>query len=81
MRLSLQARLKKLSVSCAPGRPPPEFRCGFLKTLPPEFEGERHIVTLASPAGARTTTMSLKQFQRRVLILECSAQPGEYPQE
>ena len=51
MRLNLLARLKKLDGRFAPNRPLPEFRCGFLKTLPPEFEGERHIVTVASPAG------------------------------
>ena len=53
MRVSLLARLKRLDPCFAPNQPPPTFRCGWLRTLPEEYTGERHIaVVTKSPADS-----------------------------
>jgi hypothetical protein len=47
MRSALLARLKRLEqVRLADSRPP-EFQIGYLEKLPPDYTGDRHIVTIS----------------------------------
>jgi hypothetical protein len=44
---SLLTRLKRLErVRAAERQPPIELQIGYLKKLPPEYTGERHVVTV-----------------------------------
>ena len=52
MRAALRSRLEKLEV-VAERKKPQLIRCGYLKTLPTDFVGERHVVIVKrEPAGA-----------------------------
>jgi hypothetical protein len=47
MKAALQKRLKHLEeVQATENLPPVEFQVGYLKSLPAEYTGERHIVTV-----------------------------------
>jgi hypothetical protein len=47
MKAALLARLKRLEEVKANENPPPvEFQIGYLKSLPTEYTGDRHIVTV-----------------------------------
>jgi hypothetical protein len=51
MKAAILARLKRLEeVRGVPCRPP-EFQVGYLKELPPQYAGERHIVTVGRDAN------------------------------
>ena len=51
MKAAILARLKRLEeVRGIPCRPP-EFQVGYLKELPPQYAGERHIVTVGRDAN------------------------------
>jgi hypothetical protein len=51
---SLLTRLKRLEqVQPAAHQPPVELQIGYLKKLPPEYNGERHIVTASRDADGR----------------------------
>ena len=52
MRAALRSRLERLEVVIAPKKPQ-RFRSGYLKTLPADYVGERHVAILKrEPAGA-----------------------------
>ena len=52
MRAALRSRLERLEVRVEPKKPP-FFRSGYLKTLPADYVGERHVVIVKrEPAGA-----------------------------
>jgi hypothetical protein len=52
MRGALRSRLEKLEVRVEPKKPP-LFRSGYLKTLPADYVGERHVVIVKrEPSGA-----------------------------
>ena len=52
MRAALRSRLERLEVRAEPKKPH-FFRSGYLKTLPADYVGERHVVIVKrEPAGA-----------------------------
>src|ERR1700730_16724744 len=52
MRAALRSRLEKLEVRVE-AKKPPLFRSGYLKTLPTDYVGERHVVIVKrEPSGA-----------------------------
>ena len=52
MRAALRSRLERLEVTAEPKKPQ-LFRSGYLKTLPADYVGERHVVIVKrEPAGA-----------------------------
>jgi len=52
MRAALRSRLERLEVVVEPKKPP-LFRSGYLKTMPADYVGERHVVIVKrEPAGA-----------------------------
>ena len=52
MRATLRSRLERLEVVVEPKKPP-LFRSGYLKTMPADYVGERHVVIVKrEPAGA-----------------------------
>ncbi len=52
MRAALRSRLERLEVRVEPKKPQ-LFRSGYLKTLPADYVGERHVVIVKrEPAGA-----------------------------
>jgi hypothetical protein len=52
MRAALRSRLERLEVKAEPKRPH-FFRSGYLKTLPADYVGERHVVIVKrEPSGA-----------------------------
>ncbi len=52
MRAALRSRLERLEVTAEPKKPQ-LFRSGYLKTLPTDYVGERHVVIVKrEPAGA-----------------------------
>ena len=51
MRAALRSRLERLEVRVEPKRPH-FFRSGYLKTLSPDYVGERHVVIVKrEPSG------------------------------
>jgi hypothetical protein len=55
MRAALRSRLERLEVVVA-AKKPQLFRSGYLKTLPTDYVGERHVVVVKrEPAGAPGT--------------------------
>ena len=51
MKATILSRLKRLEEARAiENLPPVEFQTGYLKSLPAEYTGERHIVTLGRDA-------------------------------
>ena len=51
MRAALRSRLERLEVKVEPKKPH-FFRSGYLKTLPAEYVGERHVVIVKrEPSG------------------------------
>ena len=46
MKAALLKRLQRLEEVCGVACQPPEFQVGYLKKLPAEYAGERHIVTV-----------------------------------
>ena len=51
MKTALLRRLKRLEVVRAVGsQPPVEFQIGYVKKLPQEYTGERHVVTVGRAA-------------------------------
>ena len=52
MRAALRSRLERLEVTAEPKKPQ-LFRSGYLKTLPADYVGERHVVIVKrEPAEA-----------------------------
>jgi hypothetical protein len=51
MRAALRSRLERLEVTAEPKKPQ-LFRSGYLKTLPADYVGERHVVIVKrEPSG------------------------------
>jgi hypothetical protein len=51
MKAALQKRLKRLEeVQATENLPPVEFQVGFVKKLPAEYTGDRHLVTVGRDA-------------------------------
>jgi hypothetical protein len=50
MRAALRTRLARLEVRMEPKKPQP-IRCGYLKKLPADYVGERHVVTVKREPG------------------------------
>ena len=51
MRAALRSRLERLEVTAEPKKPQ-LFRSGYLKTLPTDYVGERHVVIVKrEPSG------------------------------
>jgi hypothetical protein len=51
MKAALRSRLERLEVQLEPKKPP-FFRSGYLKTLPADYVGERHVVIVKrEPSG------------------------------
>ena len=46
MKAALLKRLQRLEEVRGGQCQPPEFQVGYLKQLPPEYSGERHIITI-----------------------------------
>ena len=46
MKAALLKRLQRLEEVRGGQCRPPEFQVGYLKQLPPEYSGERHIITI-----------------------------------
>jgi hypothetical protein len=52
MKAALRSRLERLEVGAEPNRPK-LIRSGYLKTLPADYVGERHVVIVKrEPSGA-----------------------------
>ena len=52
MKAALRSRLERLEVKVEPKKPQ-LFRSGYLKTLPADYVGERHVVIVKrEPSGA-----------------------------
>ena len=64
MQMSIRARLKKLNAAFAPNPPRPAFRCGWLKKLPTEFTGERHVAVVRRPP-ANSPSREPWEFEER----------------
>ena len=55
MRAALRSRLERLEVRVEPKKPH-FFRSGYLKTLPSDYVGERHVVIVKrEPSGAQNS--------------------------
>ena len=64
MRATLRSRLERLEVGVEAKKPQP-IRSGYLKTLPKDYIGERHVVILKrEPAGA-TGDFEWCEFEER----------------
>ena len=50
MKAALMKRVQRLEEVRVVACQPPEFQTGYLKSLPAEYTGERHIVTLGRDA-------------------------------
>lgn len=68
MRAALLARLAKLELTMPAGAPP-IFRYGWLRQLPKDFKGERHVVSI------ETTPMNSSDFE----WCEFEERPGSAP--
>jgi hypothetical protein len=54
MKTALLTRLKRLEeVRAVESLPSVEFQIGYLKKLPPEYAGERHVVTVGRAADGK----------------------------
>ena len=69
MRAALRSRLERLEVRVEPKKPQ-LFRSGYLKTLPADYVGERHVaIVKREPTGA-SGTFEWCEFEER---------PGQAP--
>ena len=67
MRAALRSRLERLEVRVEPKKPQ-LFRSGYLKTLPADYVGERHVVIVKrEPSGAPETTGASSKSGRGLL--------------
>jgi hypothetical protein len=54
MRTALLKRLKRLEeVRAVESQPPVEFQIGYVRRLPHEYTGERHVVTVGRAADGK----------------------------
>jgi hypothetical protein len=64
MRAALRARLERLEVT-AVSKKPQFFRSGYLKTLPTDYVGERHVVIVKREPTDASGTSEWCEFEER----------------
>ena len=64
MRASLRSRLERLEVVVEPKKPQ-LFRSGYLKTLPTDYVGERHVVIVKREPTGAPGTFEWCEFEER----------------
>jgi len=69
MRTTIRSRLERLEALVAPKKPL-LFRSGYLKTLPTDYVGERHVVIVKREPTGASGTFEWCEFQER---------PGQAP--
>jgi hypothetical protein len=63
MKAALRCRLERLELVVEPKKPK-TFRSGYLKTLPTDYVGERHVVIVKREPGA-SGNFELCEFEER----------------
>jgi hypothetical protein len=69
MRATLRSRLERLEAR-AVSKKPQLFRSGYLKTLPTDYAGERHVVVVKREPTEASGTFEWCEFEER---------PGQAP--
>ena len=64
MRAALRSRLERLEVRVEPKKPQ-LFRSGYLKTLPADYVGERHVVIVKREPSGATGQNEWCEFEER----------------
>ena len=64
MRAALRSRVERLEVRVEPKKPP-LFRSGYLKTLPADYVGERHVVIMKREPSGTTGQNEWCEFEER----------------
>jgi hypothetical protein len=64
MRAALRSRLERLEVRMEPKKPQP-IRCGYLKKLPTDYVGERHVVTVKREPAEAPGDVGWCEFEER----------------
>ena len=64
MRAALRSRLERLEVRVEPKKPH-FFRSGYLKTLPPDYVGERHVVIVKREPSGGPGNFEWCEFEER----------------
>jgi hypothetical protein len=64
MRAALRSRLEKLEVRVE-AKKPPLFRSGYLKTLPADYVGERHVVIVKREPAEAPGNVERCEFEER----------------
>ena len=64
MRAALRSRLQRLEVRAEPKKPH-FFRTGYLKTLPADYVGERHVVIVKREPSGATGQHEWCEFEER----------------
>ena len=64
MRAALRSRLERLEVRVEPKKPQ-FFRSGYLKTLPADYVGERHVVTVKRKPAEAPGEVEWCEFEER----------------
>ena len=64
MRAALRSRLERLEVRAEPKKPH-FFRSGYLKTLPADYVGERHVVIVNRELAEATGQNEWCEFEER----------------
>jgi hypothetical protein len=64
MRAALRSRLERLEVRVEPKKPH-FFRSGYLKTLPADYVGERHVVIVKREPSGTTGQNEWCEFEER----------------
>jgi hypothetical protein len=64
MRAALRSRVERLEVVAEPKKPQ-RFRSGYLKTLPADYVGERHVVIVKREPAEATEQNEWCEFEER----------------
>jgi len=64
MRAALRSRLERLEVVAEPKKPQ-LIRSGYLKTLPPDYVGERHVAIVKREPGGASGNSEWCEFEER----------------
>ena len=64
MRAALRSRLERLEVRVEPKKPQ-LFRSGYLKTLPADYVGERHVAVVKREPGRASGNFEWCEFEER----------------
>ena len=76
MRAALRCRLERLEVVAEPKKPK-TFRSGYLKTLPKDYVGERHVVIVKREPGGASGNSEWCEFEERPGPAPVDAQEDE----